>query len=78
MSFPRAVATPTPPTDAELLAAGRLAMQTALLTGQSVSFNGRTWQSHDLGDLAEFLNTLQIRAGSTSPITRVAAYCKGV
>jgi hypothetical protein len=70
--------TPTPPTNDDLLAAGRIAMQTALLTGQSVSFNGRTWSSHDLDDLAKFLNGLEIRLGGTSPITRVAAYCSGL
>jgi hypothetical protein len=72
------VPTPTPPTDADLLAAGRIAMQTALLTGNAVSFNGRTWQSHDLGDLADFLRGIEIRVGTTSPITRVSAHCKGV
>ena len=46
-------------------------MQTALLTGQAVSFNGRTWQSHDLGDLADFLSASQIRTHGMSPRTRV-------
>lgn len=70
--------TPTPPTDAELLVTWRLAVDTALRTGQAVSFNGRTWQSHDLGDLIEYGRQLEIRTQGTSARTRVAAYCKGV
>jgi hypothetical protein len=70
---------PTPPTDAELAAAGRLAILQAMTTGKSVTFNGRTWTGQDLADLQAFVGAAESRAAAGGlSSTRIAAYCKGV
>jgi len=71
-----AVPTPTPPTNDELAAMGRLAIQTIMVSGQRVTFNGRSWDGANLADLIAYVGGLEGSAGGTR--TRVAAYCKGV
>lgn len=69
------------PTNEDLLAGARAAYALALQTGKSVTFNGRTYTSHDLPDLwtaVTSLENLVAGAGMGASRTRVAAYCKGV
>lgn len=63
------------PTDEDLLAAARAALLTALQTGQSVTFGGRSYTSHDLGALREIIAQL---SHSATPRVRLAAVDKGV
>lgn len=63
------------PTDDELLEDARTALQTALRTGKSVTFNGRTFQPHDLSALRDIIASLSGATGSTA--SRLAAFSKG-
>lgn len=64
------------PTDAELLEAGRLAIQILLTTGQRVAFGGRVWEGWQLKDLREYVASLATSTG-TAP-NRYASFSKGV
>jgi len=77
------MADPTPPpTVEELLNAALTSFHTALQTGHSVTFNGRTYTAHELEDLWTTIRNLQALvnggAGLGGVWSRVAAYCKNV
>ena len=63
------------PTPEELAAAANVALLTALQAGQSVTFNGRAWTSHDLEKLMGVRATLAGAAGASK--SRFAAFSKG-
>jgi hypothetical protein len=72
---------PAAPTNEELLAGARRSLATALDTGKSVTFNGRTYTSHDLADLREMIASLEavtLEGGTGAVWYRAPAYCKGV
>lgn len=69
-----------PPSDTELLDGVNAAIASALRTGKSVTFNGRTYTANELPDLWDLRSNLEKRIDGTlgTSRTRVAAYCKGV
>lgn len=64
------------PTPEELAAAADDALLLALRTGQSVTFEGRTWTSHDLEKLQAIRSSLSNAAGTVGG-SRVASFSKG-
>lgn len=64
---------------ADDLAAGKAALLTAMTTGKSVTFGGRSWTSHDLPELRALVAEMERQVNPTgSPNYRLAAHSKGV
>lgn len=63
---------------ADELAAAKAALLSAVTSGKSVTFGGRSWTSHDLSELRELIAEMERSSSINTQTYRLAAHSKGL